>query len=102
MSFAAIMAHVDIERDLEQRVQLALGLADRFQAILIGVAGLSLRPAFAAGGIVVYAEPTQRDLQIVTARLEEAGKKFRDQGQCLKQIELRLDAASDMSMIRRR
>ena len=33
----------DSERDWEQRVQLALDLADRFQAALIGVAGLALR-----------------------------------------------------------
>ena len=40
MSVAAIMVHVDVERDCEQRVQFALDLADRFQAALIGVAGL--------------------------------------------------------------
>ena len=56
MSFAAMMVHLDVERDCEQRVQLALDLADRFQAALIGIAGLALRPAFAAGGIVVYGE----------------------------------------------
>ena len=59
MSIAAIMVHVDVERDCEQRVQFALDLADRFQAALIGVAGLPLRPAFAAGGVVIYREPTQ-------------------------------------------
>ena len=51
MSFTTMMIHVDVERDCEQRVQLALALDDRFQAALIGVAGLALRPAFAAGGI---------------------------------------------------
>ena len=61
MSIAAIMVHVDVERDCEQRVQFALDLADRFQAALIGVAGLPLRPAFAAGGVVIYREPTQDD-----------------------------------------
>ena len=38
MSIAAIMVHVDVERDCEQRVQFALDLSDRFQAALIGVA----------------------------------------------------------------
>ena len=89
MSFAAMIVHVDVERDFEQRVQLALTLADRFRATLIGVAGMALRPAFAAGGIVVYAEPSQRDREKVTARLEEMGKKFRAQGQGLEQIEWR-------------
>jgi nucleotide-binding universal stress UspA family protein len=89
MSFAAMIVHIDVERDSEQRVQLALGLADRFRATLIGVAGMALRPAFAGGGIVVYAEPTQRDREKVTARLEEMGAKFRAQGQGLEQIEWR-------------
>ncbi len=65
MSFTTMMVHVDVERDCEQRVQLALALADRFQAALIGVAGLALRPAFAAGGVVVYHEPTeQRNMSV--------------------------------------
>ena len=89
MSFAALMVHVDVERDSEQRVQLALGLANRFQSTLIGVAGFALRPAFAAGAIVVYSEPTRQDFENMTARLNEMGKKFCAQGECLKQIEWR-------------
>ena len=89
MSFATIMVHLDVERDSEQRVQVALRLADRFQATLIGVAGMALRPAFAAGGVVVYAEPTGHDRRKMTARLEEMGAKFRAQGQCLERIEWR-------------
>jgi hypothetical protein len=59
-SFATMMVHVDVARDCEPRVQVALTLAARFQATLIGVAGLALRPAFAAGGVVVYHEPRKR------------------------------------------
>jgi hypothetical protein len=51
MSFAALMVHVDIEHDSEPRVELAIGLADRFQAALIGVAGCALWPAFMAGDV---------------------------------------------------
>ena len=50
MGYAAMMVHLDVERDPEQRVQLALALADRFEAALIGVAGLAPPPAFTAGG----------------------------------------------------
>jgi nucleotide-binding universal stress UspA family protein len=89
MSFATLMVHVDVARDCEQRVQLAVALADRFQATLIGVAGLALRPAFAAGGIVVYHEPTQDDCRAVSARLDEMGRRFRGKGQHLKQVEWR-------------
>src|SRR5262249_49334117 len=87
MSFTTMMVHLDVERDCEQRVQLALALADRFQAALIGVAGLALRPAFAAGGVVVYHEPTEHESRTVSARLDEMGGRFRVQGQHLKQVE---------------
>jgi len=89
MSIAAILVHVDVERDCEQRVQFALDLAARFEAALIGAAGLPLRPAFAAGGVVIYREPTQDDYAAATIRFEEMGKKFRIQGQHLKHVEWR-------------
>src|SRR6516162_6861382 len=89
MSFITMMVHLDVERDCEQRVQLALALADRFQAALIGVAGLALRPAFAAGAFVVYCQPTEHECRAASARLEDMGKKVRAQGQHLKQVEWR-------------
>ena len=89
MPFTTMMVHLDIERDCEQRVQLALALADRFQAALIGVAGLTLRPAFAAGGVVIYHEPTERERHTVSARLDDMGGRFRAKGQHLKQVEWR-------------
>jgi nucleotide-binding universal stress UspA family protein len=89
MSFTTMMVYVDVERDCEQRVQLALALADRFQAALIGVASLALRPAFAAGGVVVYHEPTEHERRAASTRLDDMGKRFRVQGQHLKQVEWR-------------
>ena len=88
-SFAAMMVHLDVERDCEQRVQLSLALADRFEATLIGVAGLPLRPAFAGGGVVVYREPSEEHCRAVSARLDEMGRRFRAKGQRLKQVEWR-------------
>jgi nucleotide-binding universal stress UspA family protein len=88
-SFATMMVHVDVARDCEQRVQLALGLAERFQSALIGVAGLALRPAFAAGGVVVYHEPTQHECGAVSARLDDMGRRFRAKAQHLEQVEWR-------------
>jgi nucleotide-binding universal stress UspA family protein len=98
MSFAAMMVHLDVERDCEERVQLALDLAARFQAALIGVAGLALRRVFAAGGVVVYGEPSEHDCRAVAARFDDMGRKFRTQGQHLKQIEWRtaLELPSDL------
>jgi nucleotide-binding universal stress UspA family protein len=90
MTYAAMMVHVDVEQDCEQRIQVALALADRFQAALIGVAGLAPPPAFVGAGIAVYGEPTQHDPgQQSARRLEEMGKKFLNQGQCLEQVEWR-------------
>jgi hypothetical protein len=64
VSFAAMMVHLDVDRDYEQRVQLALYLADRFQAALIGVAGLTLRPVFAAGDVATARQGPTAQLQI--------------------------------------
>jgi nucleotide-binding universal stress UspA family protein len=88
-SLATMMVHVDVVRDCESRVQLALALADRFRTTLIGVAGLTPRPAFAAGGVVVYHEPTQEDCRALSARLDDIGRRFRVKGQHLKQVEWR-------------
>ena len=98
MSFAAIMVHVDVERDSEQRVQVALRLADRFRAALIGVAGLEPRPAFSAGGIAVFTDSDPSAAQRMTARLDEMGKKFCVQGAALEQVEWRsgLSPAADL------
>ena len=89
MPFTTMMVHVDVERDSEQRVQLALALADRFQAALIGVAGLAMRPAFVAGGLVIYRQPTEHERRVARARLDDMGERFRAQGQHLKQVEWR-------------
>jgi nucleotide-binding universal stress UspA family protein len=82
------MVHVDIEHDSERTVELAIGLADRFQAALIGVAGCALWPAFMAGNAGLT-KSNQYDFQKVMARLEQKGKTFRAQGRSLKQIEWR-------------
>jgi len=50
---------------------------------------LALRPAFAAGAVVVYCQPTEHECRAASARLEDMGKKFRAQGQYLKQVEWR-------------
>ncbi|HEY9360676.1 MAG TPA: hypothetical protein VIQ50_09590 [Xanthobacteraceae bacterium] len=50
-SLAAVMVHVDLERDCEPRIELAMGLAERLQATLIGVAGCATWPAFMAGDL---------------------------------------------------
>jgi nucleotide-binding universal stress UspA family protein len=89
MSYATMMVHLDVERDSEQRVQLALDLAARFDAGLIGVAGMPLRPALRAGGLVVYAEPTEDNLQQMTLGFDVMSKKFLAQAGMLRHVEWR-------------
>jgi len=89
MSYAAMMVHLDVDRDSEQRVQLALDLADCFEASLTGVAGLALRPTFSAGGLAVFSEPSERNLRQMTVSFDEMGKKFLTQGRDLKHVEWR-------------
>src|SRR6516164_8146621 len=88
MSLAALMVHVDVEHDSGQRVELAIGLADRFQTALIGVAGCALWPAFMAGDVGLT-KSSQYDFQKVMVRFEQRGKKFHAQGRSLRQIEWR-------------
>ena len=88
MSFSTLMVHVDIEHDSERRIELAISLADRFQATLIGVAGYALWPAFMAGDVGLT-ESHQYDLQKMTARFDERGKTFRARGRSLERIEWR-------------
>jgi nucleotide-binding universal stress UspA family protein len=83
------MVHLDVDRDSEQRVQLALDLANRFDASLIGIAGLARRPALRAGSVVVFSEPNPCDLRQMTAAFEDMGKKFLIQGRDLRQVEWR-------------
>ena len=85
---AALMVHVDVDRDCEQRVELAIALADRFQAALIGVAGCTLWPAFMAGDVRLT-NTNQYDFQKAMVRFEQRGKKFCAQGRHLKQTEWR-------------
>jgi hypothetical protein len=69
---AALMVHVDMDHDSEQTVELAIALAERFQAALIGVAGCALWPAFMAGDVQLT-NANQYDFQKVMARFEQSG-----------------------------
>jgi nucleotide-binding universal stress UspA family protein len=87
MPLAALMVHVDIDHDSDQTVEVAVALAERFQAALIGVAGCALWPAFMAGDVRLI--NNQYDFQKVMARFEQRGKKFCAQGRHLKETEWR-------------
>jgi hypothetical protein len=50
MSYASLMVHVDADGELAGRVGIAAGLADLFDAHLIGVAGWAPMSVFLADG----------------------------------------------------
>jgi nucleotide-binding universal stress UspA family protein len=101
MSYEALMVHLDAEKDSEARVQVALALADRFQAALIGVAGLGLRPRLVAGGIVIYSEPSPDELQRMQGVLDDLGRRFLSKGQHLPRIEWRSALDSSFELVAR-
>jgi nucleotide-binding universal stress UspA family protein len=85
---AALMVHVDMDHDSEHTLELAMALAERFQAALIGVAGCAMWPAFMAGDVRLT-NANQYDFQKVMARFEQRGKAFCARGRHLKQTEWR-------------
>jgi len=92
-----VMVHVDAERNSDRRVRLAAGVARRFHCALIGVAGWSLRPAFALDD-PNNAGRNDQEREVMTALLEEAGRKFRSGAGQVEHIEWRgcLDYAVDL------
>jgi nucleotide-binding universal stress UspA family protein len=96
-SLATVMVHVGEES--EARVELALALADRFRATLIGVAGLVPRPVLVAGGVAVYAEGVEQDYARARASLDEMGRRFRARGASLEQVEWRSALAPPVDLL---
>ena len=76
MSYATVMVYVDADGAPEQRVRLAAGLADKFNATLIGLSALSIRPAMVADAALVE-DVTQADIKEMRAKLAERGSWFR-------------------------
>jgi nucleotide-binding universal stress UspA family protein len=89
VSFATLMVHVEIEPHAPRRVEIAVDLAERFHAGLIGVAGWAPHPAFAAEGVVIDAELTARELADMRTRLAEAEAAFRLAAKPLRNVEWR-------------
>ena len=74
MSYASLMVHVDVDSDLSGRASLAAGLADRFGARLIGVAGWAPMSLFLDEE--EKPEPTRPELQDMQALLDQKGNEF--------------------------
>jgi nucleotide-binding universal stress UspA family protein len=67
-----------VDGELDGRVQLAAGLADRFHSHLIGVTSWMARPPFVVEGVPIDPAPTEESYEEMRAVLSRRGKEFRD------------------------
>ncbi len=77
MAIAAIMVHVDFDEQCENRIGVAAGLAGRFNALLIGVAGWPSQRYGEVQNSGVEFSPVEQDRQKILEQLDRLGEKFR-------------------------
>ena len=75
LSFAALMVHFDGKLRSYHRLRLAIDLANRFDAALIGIAGRSYLPSFLSNDNACRQNQDER--QEMAHALAETGEKFR-------------------------
>jgi hypothetical protein len=72
MPYATVMVCVDADSAPEQRVRLAARVADKFNATLIGLSALAVRPAFVSEGVLAQ-DLMQTDINELRGRLSDRG-----------------------------
>jgi nucleotide-binding universal stress UspA family protein len=77
MTYAAVMVYLDAGTKPERRVRVAAGLADKFNAALIGISALAVRPVLVSDGMV-YEDLMQSDVSELKATLAATGVWFRE------------------------
>jgi nucleotide-binding universal stress UspA family protein len=78
VTLASIIVHVDFDRQAEERIGVAAGLANRFNALLIGVAGWPLRKSGVFEHSGVEFAPSEEALQAkISEELARLGENFR-------------------------
>ncbi len=90
------MAYVDAYGLPEQRVRLAAGIADRWNATLIGLSALAVPPPFLFEDAIIL-QPTEADIGQISARLDAKEDWFRQIGGDRRKLEWRaiLDYPTD-------
>jgi nucleotide-binding universal stress UspA family protein len=87
MSYAALLVHFDASPQSHGRLRVAVDLAARFQAALIGIAGRSYLPPFLADdGAVDKSDAEQREM---AGMLADVGTEFRTGARRIKDFEWR-------------
>lgn len=78
MAFASILVHAGLDRMSDPRIQLAVDLADGFNATLIGVAGWDkILPVVTPDGTIADGKMAERYYDEIIARLVQREKQFR-------------------------
>jgi nucleotide-binding universal stress UspA family protein len=77
MSYATLMVYVAAEEAPEDLVRVAADVAGRFNATLIGVSALGVRPPFVAEGVVIDDKLTEAEIKRLRAKLADKGNWFR-------------------------
>jgi nucleotide-binding universal stress UspA family protein len=76
MTYTTLLVYADVADEVDAAVRVAAGLADRFNATLIGLSALEVRPQFVSEGVVLT-EVVQADIKGIRARLADKGVWFR-------------------------
>ena len=78
MTLAAIMVHVDFDEQAADHIAVAAGLAQRFNALLIGVAGWPLRQGDAVEhSAVEFPQVEEARREKITEQFDQLAEKFR-------------------------
>jgi nucleotide-binding universal stress UspA family protein len=77
MSYKVLMAHLELDDTADGRMSLALELAGRFDAALIGVSAWAPSPAFGDDVTIIEPVPEMADSQAMEDLLKARGDKLR-------------------------
>ncbi len=77
MSYTTLLVYVDALATAEEPVRIAADLADKFNATLIGMSALEVRPQFVTDGVVLQ-DLVEADMKERRAKLAAKGSWFRD------------------------
>jgi nucleotide-binding universal stress UspA family protein len=77
MTIATVMVYVDVAQQAEEQVRVARSIATKFDAALIGVSALAVKPTFVAEGVVIE-ETTADDIKRMKADLAAKAKWFQE------------------------
>lgn len=76
MSYATLMVYVDADGAPEQRVRLSVSLANKFNAMLIGMSAVAFRPPMVLEGVAIQGV-SEAEIEEASTKLAGKGKWFR-------------------------